>query len=166
VKWKKGYVKPSVGLNLRKKPKVKSKKLKVLKQNTKIKYAKYNDKWSMVKIGKKTGYVVTKYISKKKIKVAKLKAKYSASYFRRMGVIHWGGWKWTWYSQRVLPGGGLRIPGRHVDGNGYVCDSSDRIVLSSSTLRKGTVAKTPFGKYGKVYDTGCSRGVFDVYVGW
>jgi hypothetical protein len=91
------------------------------------------------------------------------KAKYSAKYFKRMGVIRWGGWKWTWYSQKVLPGGGLRIPGRHVDKSGYVCDKKDRIVLSSSTVKRGKVVKTPFGKKGKVYDTGCARGVYDVF---
>ena len=97
---------------------------------------------------------------------AKPKAKYSAKKFKRMGVIRWGGWKWTWYSQKVLPGGGLKIPGRHVDKNGYVCDKKNRIVLSSSTLKRGKVIKTPFGKKGKVYDTGCARGVVDVYVNW
>ena len=94
------------------------------------------------------------------------KAKYSARYFKRMGVIRWGGYKWTWYSQKVLPGGGLRIPGRHVDKSGYVCDKKDRIVLSSSTVKRGKVVKTPFGKKGKVYDTGCARGVIDTYVSW
>ena len=91
------------------------------------------------------------------------KAKYSAKYFKRMGVIRWGGYKWTWYSQRVLPGGGLKIPGRHVDKSGYVCDKKNRIVLSSSTVKRGKVVKTPFGKKGKVYDTGCARGVYDVF---
>ena len=94
------------------------------------------------------------------------KAKYSAKTFKRRGVIRWKGWKWTWYSQRVLPGRGLKIPGRHVDKNGYICDKKNRIVLSSSTVKRGKIVKTPFGKKGKVYDTGCARGVFDVYVAW
>ena len=94
------------------------------------------------------------------------KAKYSPKQFKRRGVIRWGGWKWTWYSQRVLPGRGLKIPGRHVDKKGYVCDKKNRIVLSSSTLKRGKIIKTPFGKKGKVYDTGCARGVIDVYVAW
>lgn len=94
------------------------------------------------------------------------KTLYSASYFMNMGVIHWNGWKWTWYSERVLPGGGLNIPGRHADSNGYICDSNDYICLSSSSLSKGTIVATPFGKSGKVYDTGCASDVIDVYVNW
>ena len=74
---------------------------------------------------------------------------YSASYFINAGIIYWDGWQWTWYSQRVLPGGGLNIPGRHVDENGYVCDENDYICLASSSLGWGTIVNTPFGKMGK-----------------
>lgn len=90
-------------------------------------------------------------------------AYYTPDQLRTMGVINWNGWKWTWYSQRILPGGGLVIPGRHVDENGYVCDENDYICLAASSLSKGTVVDTPFGKMGKVYDTGCAYGVLDVY---
>lgn len=93
-------------------------------------------------------------------------ALYSASKFRNTGVIHWNGWRWTWYSKRVLPGGGLNIPGRHIDSNGYICDENENICLSSSSLSKGTVIATPFGKNGKVYDTGCASDTIDVYVNW
>ena len=89
---------------------------------------------------------------------------YSANKFKNLGVVYWNGWKWTWYSQRVLPGGGLRIPGRHVDNNGYVCDGNNYICLASSTLPYGTVINTPFGKQGKIYDTGCATDTVDVYV--
>lgn len=88
---------------------------------------------------------------------------YSANKFKNIGVVYWNGWKWTWYSQRVLPGGGLRIPGRHVDDNGYVCDGNNYICLASSTLPYGTVINTPFGKQGKIYDTGCATDTIDVY---
>lgn len=93
-------------------------------------------------------------------------ALYSASQFTQFGVIRWNGWKWTWYSERVRPGTGLDIPGRHNDEYGYVCDENGYICLSSSVLRKGTVIDTPFGKQGKVYDTGCAKDVIDVYVSW
>ena len=93
-------------------------------------------------------------------------AVYSASKFRNMGVLHWGGWRWTWYSEEVLPGGGLYIPGRHADSNGYVCDEDNYICLASSTLKKGTVIDTPLGKQGKVYDSGCASDIIDVYVNW
>lgn len=91
---------------------------------------------------------------------------YSGSTFRNMGVINWNGWRLTWYSERVLPGGGLNIPGRHADSSGYICDENEYICLSSSVLSKGTVIPTPFGKNGKVYDSGCASDTVDVYVNW
>ena len=93
-------------------------------------------------------------------------AEYSAEDFQYRGVIHWGGYKWTWYSELILPGGGLKIPGRHVDENGYICDENDYICLASSDLSKGTVLSTPLGKDGKIYDCGCASGIVDVYVHW
>lgn len=89
---------------------------------------------------------------------------YSASELKFHGVIFSGGWRWTWYSQNVLPGGGLSIPGRHVDENGFICDENDRICLASEDLAYGTVVSTPFGKEGCVYDCGCDYGTLDVYV--
>ena len=88
---------------------------------------------------------------------------YSNEEFKYHGVIYWNDLKWTWYSQKVLPGGGLDIPGRHVDENNYVCDENDYICLASSDMPKGTVIDTPLGKKGKVYDCGCPSGVVDVY---
>ena len=93
-------------------------------------------------------------------------ATYSAAYFRSMGVIYWGSWRWTWYSERVLPGSGLRIPGRHTDSAGYVRDGDGYICLASDALARGTVIATPFGGAGRVYDSGCGYGTVDVYVGW
>ena len=84
-------------------------------------------------------------------------ALYSASYFRRMGEIYWNGWRWTWYSEKVLPGNGLHISGRHLDDSKYVCDEDGYICLASSVLKHGTVIDTPFGKQGNT---------IDVYVGW
>ena len=78
------------------------------------------------------------------------------------GVIRWNGYKFTYYSQRVLPGGGLRIPGRHVNEDGYVADGDGFIVLANDAP-KGTVIPTPFGYFGKVYDRGVSGNHFDVY---
>lgn len=86
--------------------------------------------------------------------------------FQNLGIINWGGWSWTFYSQQVLPGEGLTIPGRYVDYNGYVCDENDYICLASSSLDKGTIVDTPFGKMGKVYDCGCLNYILDVYVDW
>ena len=92
---------------------------------------------------------------------------YSAGYFRQMGVIEYGGWRYTWYSQRVLPGGGLDIAGRHVDPEGYVCDSQERVVVASVDLEYGTEVAIPFGSgVGIVLDSGCPSGTLDVYVDW
>ena len=92
---------------------------------------------------------------------------YSAAYFRRAGRIHWNGWEWTWYSERILPGYGLRIPGRHTDANGYVRDGNGFLCLASDVHRRGTILETPFGGHGRVYDCGCGNNyTIDVYVGW
>ena len=92
---------------------------------------------------------------------------YSAPYFRRTGRIRWGGWDWTYYSERILPGYGLRIPGRHTDSLGYVRDENGYLCLASDVLSRGTVIETPFGSYGRVYDCGPGNNyTVDVYVGW
>lgn len=84
--------------------------------------------------------------------------------FRRAGVIYYNGYKFTYYSEKVLPGKGLRIPGRHSDGN-FVRDGDGYIVLASQDLPKGTVVQTLFGP-GKVYDYCGVSGTIDVYVSW
>lgn len=100
---------------------------------------------------------------------------YSATYnvtsnplTRSMGVIqNFNGHRETWYSERVLPGYGLKIPGRHCgddgtvrDENGYICVASDLSYLS-----RGSIVLTSRGP-GKVYDTGCAYGTIDIYVNW
>lgn len=94
-------------------------------------------------------------------------AQISPGYMKQMGRISWGGYQWTYYSQRVLPGTGLNIPGRHVNDNGYVCDGSGYICLASDSLAKGSVVSTPFGAPGKIYDAGVGNSyTLDVYVNW
>ena len=61
-----------------------------------------------------------------------------------------------------MPGGGLRIPGRHVNASGYVADKDGYIVLANDAP-KGTIIPTPFGYMGKVYDRGTYGNHFDVY---
>lgn len=87
---------------------------------------------------------------------------YSLSALQRAGVVNWSGYKFTYYSQKVLPGGGLKIPGRHVNAGGYVTDADGYIVLANDAP-KGTVINTPFGAPGKVYDRGTRGNHFDVY---
>ena len=91
---------------------------------------------------------------------------YTPSNFQNMGVINWGGWTWTYYSEYILPGEGLYLPGRHVDNDGYICDGNGYICIASSSLPWGTIVDTPFGKQGKVYDSGCAGYILDVYVSW
>lgn len=84
-----------------------------------------------------------------------------------MGVKQFNNHRETYYSQRVLPGYGLAIPGRHVaydgtvrDEDGYICVASDLNYLS-----RGSIILTSLGP-GKVYDTGCVYGTIDIYVNW
>ena len=97
-----------------------------------------------------------------------LDAVYSSSEFQNTGVINWGGYEWTYYSELILPGEGLDIPGRHTTEDGYVCDGDGYVVIAADLdmLPRYSVVDTPFGRTGKVYDTGCSYGTLDVYVGW
>lgn len=101
-----------------------------------------------------------------------LKMEYSGVYSynglnKRRGAIYFNGHRETYYSEKVLPGNGLRIPGRHVaddgtirDENGYICVAAD-----PGFLARGTVLITSLGP-AKVYDSGCAYGTVDIYVNW
>ena len=89
---------------------------------------------------------------------------YSSEQLRNEGIISDGGVSYTWYSERVLPGGGLNIEGRHVSDEGYVVDGQGRIVVASSDLPYGAELSVPFGDgTAVVLDTGCAPGIVDVY---
>lgn len=81
------------------------------------------------------------------------------------GVNWFNGHRETWYSQKVLPGNGLRIPGRHVASDGTIRDANGYICVASSDYEKGTIVQTSLGP-GKVYDTGCASGTIDIYTDW
>ena len=81
------------------------------------------------------------------------------------GVFHGPSGKETYYSQRVLPGGGLNIPGRHVAADGTVRDADSYIVIASDALPKGSITQTSLGT-GKVYDTGVGHAGVDIYTDW
>ena len=93
---------------------------------------------------------------------------YSPDEFQTTGVVGWGGYEWTYYSELILPGEGLDIPGRYTTEDGYVCDGDGYVVLAADLdmLPRYSVVETPFGYTGKIYDTGCAYGTLDVYVGW
>lgn len=88
---------------------------------------------------------------------------YSLDDFMFLGIINWNGYKFSYYSQSVLPGLGLSIPGRHVNEDGYVVDGDGYIVLANDSPI-GTTIPTPFGAMGKVYDRGTYGNHYDVYV--
>lgn len=81
------------------------------------------------------------------------------------GVVYFNGHRETYYSQRVLPGGGLNIPGRHVAPDGTIRDADGYICVASSDLPWGTIVETSLGT-GKVYDCGCASGTIDIYTDW
>ncbi len=164
----------TTGINVRAKASTSSKVITKIYSGSSVKVLSSSGHWLKVRVNNKVGYIYSSSITKssstttttKSTTTVTTKKLYSPSYFRRAGVIKWNGWKWTWYSQKVLPGKGLKIPGRHVDSNGYVCDKNGYICLASTSRPKGTIVSTPFGKKGKVYDSGCAKGVMDVYVNW
>ncbi len=78
---------------------------------------------------------------------------YTADEFMSEGEVYDDGQRFTWYSQNVLPGEGLDIPGRHVE-DGYVVDGDGCIVLAGTDGQQGMEMDIPFGTgTGKVYDT-------------
>lgn len=83
------------------------------------------------------------------------------------GVVYFNGHRETYYSQKVLPGYGLKIPGRHVASDGTVRDKDGYIVLAAhfDDYKRGSIVETSLGM-GKVYDTGCAKGTIDLYTDW
>lgn len=83
------------------------------------------------------------------------------------GAQYFGGHKETYYSQNVLPGNGLAIPGRHVADDGTVRDGEGYISVAAdySFLPYGSTVMTSLGP-AKVYDCGCAYGTVDIYVAW
>ena len=101
-----------------------------------------------------------------------LKMEYSARYTnggltKRRGTLNFNGHKETFYSEKVLPGNGLRIPGRHVADDGTIRDEDGFICVAADPgfLAKGTILITSLGP-AKVYDCGCAYGTVDIYVNW
>lgn len=145
---------------------VKAKTVYKVKANTKVAVIKTGKVWAQVKYKGRTLSVQKKYIhATRAVNV------YPGKKFKRRGRARWNKCSWTWYSQRVLPGRGLKIPGRHVDRKrGFVLDKDGYICLASgrSNKKKRAVVPTPFGMYGKVYDTNGRNNNkwFDVYTAW
>ena len=103
-----------------------------------------------------------------------LEMQYSAPYSQSgeglsvaKGAMYYNGHKETYYSERVLPGTTLNIPGRHVADDGTIRDGDGFISVAAdpSFLPKGSIVMTSLGP-GKVYDSGCAYGIVDLYVSW
>lgn len=123
--------------------------------------------WSKVFIDNLECYIHSDFLSTEKPVIQIVQTSYSTyspSDLMNLGVIYDGGYKYTWYSEQVLPGGGLDIPGRYSDGN-FVRDENGYICVASSDFDKGTILETPWGT-AKVYDCGCASGTIDIYVSW
>ena len=178
----------TTGVNIRAEASLQAKIIKTVPINTKLQVVDSEAEWVEVIEEENTYYIYSKYLSNKKTDITvssrgnvertitttksnnnnNIKTKGSSSsnpLTRSKGVVYYNGHRETWYSQKVLPGGGLKIPGRHVDSRGLVCDGNGYICVASSDLIKGTIVETSLGT-GKVYDSGCAKNTIDIYTNW
>ena len=84
---------------------------------------------------------------------------------RSGGVNYFKGQKETYYSEHVLPGGGLSIPGRHVADDGTVRDEKGYVVVALPSGNKGEIVETSLG-LGKCYDMNAGGDSIDIYTSW
>lgn len=109
----------------------------------------------------------SKALQKKQTTYVGAAVSYDSGYdhdFKSQGTVSDGEYNYTWYSQRVLPGGGLEIPGRHVDDEGFVRDEDGNLCVAARDMEKGTEIDTPYGK-AIVYDY-CPNSNLDIYTDW
>ena len=176
----------TTGVNIRAEASLQAKIIKTVPINTKLQVVDSEAEWVEVIEEENIYYIYSKYLSNEKTDITvssrgnvertitatksnnNIKTKGSSSsnpLTKSKGVVYYNGHRETWYSQKVLPGGGLKIPGRHVDSRGLVCDGDGYICVASSDLVKGTIVETSLGT-GKVYDSGCASGTIDIYCDW
>ena len=147
--------------------KVKMSKELTAKHNTKVKILKTGKKCSLVEYHGKQYSVKKKCLNSKKAV-----NKYKGRSFKRVGHARWGGYSWTWYTTKRYPDrrNALGIKDKHVDKRGFILDKDGYICLASGrgNKKKHAIVPTPFGRYGKVYDTngGYNNRWFDVYTNW
>ena len=145
-----------------------AKTIEKLHQNDKVILLKKGKRWSKVIHAERVGYVKTSALHAKKPV-----NKYKGRSFKRVGHGRYNGCSWTWYTTRQYPDrkNALGIKGKHIDKKrGFVLDKDGYICLASGrgNKKKHAIVPTPFGKYGKVYDTngGYNNRWFDVWVSW
>ena len=160
----------TVGLNIRQEADINSQIIDTVDINTELQIVDNsdNDEWTQIKIDDNYYYVASRFLSTEKVEIVKSIVNNNNNtgvLTKSKGVNYFNGHRETWYSQRVLLGGGLRIPGRHVDERGLVCDGDGYICVASNDYSKGTIVETSLGT-GKVYDSGCPSGTIDIYCDW
>lgn len=158
--------------NVRNKPSEKGKIVKTYHKGKKV--TVYEKKGDWRRVGKNL-WIKKSTISKKDPMgtYKGVKLKYNGRYnvcknplTSRMGVKYFQGHKETYYSQRVLPGLGLKIPGRHVADDGTIRDKDGYIVVSCNYIKYGSKIMTSLGP-AKRYDCGSMTGKWiDIYVNW
>lgn len=84
---------------------------------------------------------------------------------KRKGKVKFNGHYETWYSQKKLPGNGLKIPGRHVADDGTIRDENNFICVATKLVNMGETINTSLGT-GKRYDTCTPTDVVDIYTNW
>ena len=84
---------------------------------------------------------------------------------KEKGRVKFNGHYETWYSQKVLPGKGLNIPGRHVDNKGLIRDGDNYICVATKLVAMRSKINTSLGM-GKRYDTCVDSNVVDIYTNW
>ena len=164
----------TTGLNIREQPNKDSNIIDVVNINTELTTVDNSNEngWTKIKMNDNYYYVASKYLSNTKVEIKPKVTKNTNTNNKNTGVLtkskgvnYFNGHRETWYSQKVLPGKGLKIPGRHVDSRGLVCDGDGYICVASSDYPKGTIVETSLGT-GKVYDSGCASGTIDIYTNW
>lgn len=152
---------------LKEKANTKAKTVYKLKQNTKLTITKQWKIWARVSY---KGEML--YVKKAELHTTKAVNKWKGKSFKGRGRGRWNGCSWTWYTTRQYPDrkNSLGIKGKHADKRGFICDKDGYICLASGrgNKKKHAIVPTPFGKYGKVYDTngGYNNHWFDAYVNW
>ena len=129
--------------------------VKKVKRNTKVAQIREGKRWAVVRHKGEKYVAPKKYLNPERIP-GKKKSREYIRYLRTKGPVYWHGRKYTYYTSRICPIYKLPVPGLHLDADGIWCDKNDYIVLGSSVAYKKErkILATPFGKFGRVYDTG------------